>query len=76
MKDMYIKLNSITDVTDLVKMASKVEGDVTCNKGRYCVDVKSIMGMFSIDLSTGATIEYPDSAIEFEKYLNNFKASL
>jgi phosphotransferase system HPr-like phosphotransfer protein len=74
MKNTYIKVNGITDVTELVRMASLVDGDINCKKGRYCVDAKSIMGMFSLDLSTGAVIEYPDYATDFENYLSKFKA--
>ena len=70
----YIKINSITDVTTFVKNATATQGDVNIIKGKYCVDAKSIMGVFSLDLSTGATIEYPDEAKEFDEYISKFKA--
>lgn len=70
----YIKINGITDVTMLVKNAIATQGDVNIVKGKYCVDAKSIMGVFSLDLSTGATIEYPDEAKEFDEYISKFKA--
>ena len=74
MKSLYIKISGITDVTSFVSMAAAVEGDVIASKGRFCVDCKSIMGMFSIDTSTGFTVEYPEDAINFEKYIMQFKA--
>lgn len=74
MKSLYIKISGITDVTSFVSMAAAVEGDVIASKGRFCVDCKSIMGMFSIDTSTGFTVEYPEDAVNFEKYIIQFKA--
>ena len=74
MKTIYVKINGIADVTKLATAASVVDGDVTVRKGIYVVDGKSIMGLFSLDLSTGATIEYPEDAIDFENYIVNFKA--
>ena len=69
----YIKVNSITDIAMLVKNAIAMQGDVNITKGKYCVDAKSIMGVFSLDLATGATIEYPDDAKEFDKYISKFE---
>ena len=74
MKSLYIKISGIADVTSFVSIAAAVEGDVIASKGRFCVDCKSIMGMFSIDTSTGFTVEYPEDAINFEKYIMQFKA--
>lgn len=74
MKSLYIKISGITDVTSFVSMAAAVEGDVIATKGRFCVDCKSIMGMFSIDTSTGFTVEYPADAEKFEQYVTQFKA--
>ena len=70
----YIKVNGITDITMLVKNAIATQGDVNIIKGKYCIDAKSIMGVFSLDLSTGATIEYPDEAKKFDEYISKFKA--
>ena len=74
MKTLYVKINNISDVTNFVNMATAVNGDVLATKGRFCVDCKSMMGMFSIDTSTGFTVEYPETATDFENYIINFKA--
>ena len=50
MKKMYVAINTINKVTEFVQKASQVDGDVICSKGRYTVDGKSIMGIFSIDV--------------------------
>lgn len=72
-KSRFIKVRSIPDVTNFVTAASKVCGDIEVRKGRWCVDAKSIMGMFSIDLSSGATVVYPADATEFEEFLTQFE---
>ena len=73
MKKMYIAINTINKVTEFVQKASQVDGDVICSKGRYTVDGKSIMGIFSIDVSEGIVVEYPETATEFEEYISQFK---
>ena len=74
MKTLFIKINGITDVTTFVKMATSVEdADILVKKGKFCIDAKSLMGIFSLDLSEGVTVEYPESAKDFENYIMNFK---
>ena len=50
MKDLYIKLNTISDVRDFVNAVNSINGDIDLTSGRYTVDGKSIMGIFSLDL--------------------------
>lgn len=73
-KSKFIKMNSVTDVMNFVKEASKIEGDVTVLKGRYIIDGKSIMGVMSIDMSTGMTVEYPANAVDFENFISQFES--
>lgn len=72
MMSKFITINSITDMTDFIHHAVMVDGDVICRKGKYTVDGKSIMGVMSIDISTGVTVEYPDDATDFNEFLNQF----
>ena len=74
MKTIFIKMGNITDISTFVANASKIEKDVTVYKGRYVVNGKSLLGMFSIDLTSGATVEFPEDEIDFENFLNTFKA--
>ncbi|MCR4780447.1 MAG: HPr family phosphocarrier protein [Ruminiclostridium sp.] len=46
-----IRLVSIDDVKDFVKKANCVDYDIDLSLGKYTVDAKSIMGIFSLDLS-------------------------
>ena len=66
-----ICINTIKDMMDFTNEASKVFGDVLIRKGKYVIDGKSIMGIVSIDPSTGVTVEYPEDAAEFEAFLND-----
>ncbi|MBQ8249380.1 MAG: HPr family phosphocarrier protein [Clostridia bacterium] len=50
MKTVDIKLSSIEDVRNFVNIVSKYSMDIDLMSGRYVVDAKSIMGIFSLDL--------------------------
>ena len=51
MKSCEIMLTSINDVKTFVNIVNNYEFDVDLVSGRYVVDAKSIMGIFSLDLS-------------------------
>ena len=51
MKTVKISLNSIDKVKTLVNDITKFDYDFDLVSGRYVIDAKSIMGIFSLDLS-------------------------
>ena len=51
MTSVTISLNSIEKVKQFVNLISKYDGDFDLTSGRYVIDAKSIMGIFSLDLS-------------------------
>ncbi len=51
MKTAKISLNSIDKVKAFVNEISKFDCDFDLVSGRYVIDAKSIMGIFSLDLS-------------------------
>lgn len=51
MKTISISLNSIDKVKTFVNEISKFDNDFDLVSGRYVIDAKSIMGIFSLDLS-------------------------
>ena len=51
MKPIRISLNSIDKVKSFVNTLSKFDTDFDLVSGRYVIDAKSIMGIFSLDLS-------------------------
>ena len=46
-----IRIDTIEDVKNFVSVVTGVEFDVDIVSGRYAIDAKSIMGIFSLDLS-------------------------
>jgi len=57
MKTVEVILGSINDVKDFVNSVSKYSFDIDLTSGRYVVDAKSIMGIFSLDLSKPIKVE-------------------
>lgn len=51
MKTVYVKLNSVDKVKQFVNDVSRIDADMDLVSGRYIIDAKSIMGIFSLDLS-------------------------
>lgn len=51
MKTVQISLNSIDKVKSFVNAITKFDFDFDLISGRYVIDAKSIMGIFSLDLS-------------------------
>ena len=71
MKREQIMLKTINDVKAFVNSVAKYDFDVDLLSGRYAVDAKSIMGIFSLDLSKAITTEiHSDNCQDF---LNEIK---
>lgn len=51
MKTVQISLNSIDKVKAFVNTVTQFDYDFDLISGRYTIDAKSIMGIFSLDLS-------------------------
>ena len=56
MKTVVVSLDSINDVKSFVNAVNKYEFEVDLVSGRYIVDAKSIMGIFSLDLLKPITV--------------------
>lgn len=52
-----VLLSSINDVKNFVNIVSKYDFDIDLASGRYVVDAKSIMGIFSLDLAKPIKVE-------------------
>lgn len=50
MKTFNIKLSTIEEVRMFVNEVSRCDYEIDLKSGRYVVDAKSIMGIFSLDL--------------------------
>lgn len=73
MRTFNLLLSSINDVKDFVNIVSRYDFDVDLTSGRYVVDAKSIMGIFSLDLSKPIKVEVQsDDCDEFIASLKRF----
>ena len=52
-----VQLTSVSDIKAFVDAANRLDCDVDVACGRYLVNGKSIMGLFSIDLSTPVQVQ-------------------
>lgn len=71
MKTIKIMLATINDVKTFVNAVSRYDFDVDLVSGRYAVDAKSIMGIFSLDLSK--VIELQAHGDNTEAFFNEIK---
>ncbi len=74
MKEVKIVLSSIQDIRDFVNQVILVDYEVDLIQGRYVVDAKSIMGIFSLDLLSPITLqaqtEYAEDLLsKIEKFI-------
>lgn len=68
-----VLLNSVADVSKLVELATKCRDDVVVRSGRFTVNAKSIMGLFSLDLTKPVNVEfYGNIPYEVEEGIKNF----
>ena len=70
-----ISLNSISNVKNFVNAVSKYNFDIDLISGRYIVDAKSIMGIFSLDLTKPIKLEaHCENDAAFEADMKEFLA--
>lgn len=73
MKTVEIRLSTIADVRDFVNIVSATDIDVDLSSGRYIVDGKSIMGIFSLDLLSPIKLTaYSDDPADLFAQLDRF----
>ena len=73
MKSYEIFLKTIIDVKNFVNAINDFDFEVDLVSGRYVVDAKSIMGIFSLDLSRPITLRvFSDDLEQFEAAIKDF----
>lgn len=72
-KECVISLGSIDDVKEFVAEANKCTFDIDLTSGRYVVDAKSIMGIFSLDLSKSLKLTVHSTDDKAEDFLEEIK---
>lgn len=64
-----IKLNTINEVKEFVNIVLQCPYDVDLVSGRYIIDAKSLMGIFSLDLTRPIDLEADIDSDDVEKLL-------
>ena len=73
MKTFNLSLNCINDVKEFVNIVTKYDFEIDLTSGRYVVDAKSIMGIFSLDLSKPIKAEvHSDDCDKFIEEVKKF----
>lgn len=74
MNTFNISINTIDKVKRFVNLTNRCEADVDIISGRLLVDAKSIMGIFSMDLTRPMTLRIHESNTEkLEEYKKLFE---
>lgn len=73
MKEFKVKITTIDDVKKFVSTIMLFDYEVDLVSGRYAIDAKSIMGIFSIDLSKELKlIAHTDDTAELEEAISGY----
>ena len=75
MKSIKISLEMAQRVKEFVNVTQEYPYEILLKSGRYIVDAKSILGIFSLDLSQPITVDaYSDDCDELMAKLKKFEA--
>ena len=76
MKSVKISLNSIDKVKSFVNDIAKFDAEFDLVSGRYVIDAKSIMGIFSLDLSKPIALNIYADDKDIDEILNELSPYL
>ncbi len=73
MKSVKVSFSSTESVKDFVNAVSRYPYEVDLHSGRYVVDAKSLLGIFSLDLAKPIVCEiYNDNCEDFIKDISKY----
>lgn len=68
-----IHFRNITDIAEFVNLASACRDDVVVKSGHFAINAKSIMGLYSLDLTKPLKVEfYGDIPYEVKEGMKKF----
>ena len=74
MKSIMIRLETIEDVKAFVSIMAQFKGYFDLASGRYVVDAKSVMGIFSMDLSKALELRILETNERMDDILTALKS--
>lgn len=72
-KTVKVLINTIDKVKDFVRDTSQFDADMDLISGRYVIDAKSILGLFSLDLSKPLELEIHAGQPELDEILKSLE---
>lgn len=72
MKEKQIRLRGVDNIKEFVRVASSYPFDITVRSRNRQVNAKSILGIFSLDLTRNVTVSYTEDNNGFESALARF----
>lgn len=73
MTEIKVSLDSIEKVKQFVSITNEFDTDFDLVSGRYVIDAKSILGIFSMDLSKPLVLQIHEHQEEAGKILESLK---
>lgn len=73
-KKFSIKLDTVELVKDFVTLTSRIDGDIVIKSDRWIINGKSIMGIFSLDLSKDLDCEIEASEEQVKIFEEGLKS--
>lgn len=74
MDTIKIRLHTIEDVKMFVTAANMQVSDIDVVSGRYIIDAKSLLGIFSLDLTKPVEVVVHGTAADREKFAEKIKS--
>lgn len=71
--EFQVLLTSVADVKEFVDAAATCPAEIDVLSGRYVVNGKSIMGLFSIDMSAPITVVVHGEGEREQEFLENVR---
>ncbi len=73
MRELQIILDKVNAASKFANLAAKIQGEVTLYSGKYIVDGKSLLGIYSLDLSKPIKVEIEgDISDEVKEEMKDF----
>lgn len=69
MNSVNVLLQGVEEVKKFNEIACEYDLTIDVSSGRYCIDGKSILGLFSLDLSKSVKVAFNGDVDEMDKFL-------
>ena len=70
MKNIKVCINAIEDVKEFNSICSKSMCDIDVGSGKYIVDGKSILGLYSLDLTKPVCVSINGTSNDIESFIS------